>query len=87
MTRLRDLTSALRHREFRLLWSSQSLSVIGDQIITVAMALFVIDLTGSATDLGIVLAAHSLPLVCVHPRSAVSGPTGCRGIASSWSPI
>ena len=63
MTSLRELTSALRHREFRLLWSSQSLSVIGDQIITVAMALFIIDLTGSATDLGIVLAAHSLPLV------------------------
>ena len=63
MTQLRELTSALRHRDFRLLWSSQSLSVIGDQIITVAMALFVIDLTGSATDLGIVLAAHSLPLV------------------------
>ena len=37
--------------------------MIGDQIITVAMALFVIDLTGSATDLGLVLAAHSLPLV------------------------
>ena len=63
MARLRELTAALRHREFRLLWASQSLSVIGDQIITVAMALFIIDLTGSATDLGIVLAAHSLPLV------------------------
>ena len=46
MTQLRELTSALRHRDFRLLWSSQALSVIGDQIITVAMALFVIDLTG-----------------------------------------
>ena len=63
MTQLRELTAALRHRDFRLLWSSQTLSVIGDQIITVAMALFIIDLTGSATDLGIVLAAHSLPLV------------------------
>ena len=30
---------------------------------TVALALFVIDLTGSATDVGIVLAAYSLPLV------------------------
>ncbi len=63
MSQLRELTAALRHRDFRLLWSSQTLSVIGDQIITVAMALFIIDLTGSATDLGIVLAAHSLPLV------------------------
>jgi MFS family permease len=37
--------------------------VIGDRIVTVALALFVIDLTGSATDLGLVLAAHALPLV------------------------
>ena len=85
MTQLRELTSALRHRDFRLLWSSQTLSVIGDQIITVAMALFVIDLTGSATDLGIVLAAHSLPLVAFI-LSAASGPTGCRATAWSWSP-
>ena len=63
MTRLRDLTAVLRHRDFRLLWTAQSLSVIGDQIVTVAMALFVIDLTGSVTDLGLVLAAHTLPLV------------------------
>ena len=63
MTRLRDLTAVLRHRDFRLMWTAQSLSVIGDQIVTVALALFIIDLTGSATDLGLVLAAHSLPLV------------------------
>ena len=37
--------------------------MIGDRIVTVALALFVIDLTGSATDLGLVLAAHALPLV------------------------
>ena len=62
-TGLRDLTSVLRHREFRLLWTAQSLSVLGDQIITVALALFVTELTGSVTDLGLVLAAHTLPLV------------------------
>jgi MFS family permease len=37
--------------------------VIGDCIVIVALALFVIELTGSATDLGFVLAAASLPLV------------------------
>ncbi len=62
-TGLRDLTSVLRHREFRLLWTAQSLSVLGDQIVTVALALFVTELTGSVTDLGLVLAAHTLPLV------------------------
>jgi MFS family permease len=53
----------LRHPDFRYLWLAQSASVIGDCIVIVALALFVIELTGSATDLGFVLAAASLPLV------------------------
>ncbi len=53
----------LRHRDFRFLWLAQSASVLGDAIVTVALALYVIDLTGSATDLGFVLAAHAIPLV------------------------
>ena len=53
----------LRHRDFRYLWLAQSASVVGDCIVIVALALFVIELTGSATDLGFVLAAASLPLV------------------------
>lgn len=53
----------LRHREFRLLWLAESASVTGDNVVRVAIALFVVDLTGSATDVGIVLAAYTLPLV------------------------
>jgi predicted MFS family arabinose efflux permease len=53
----------LRHPQFRLLWFAESASVIGDMIVRVAVALFVIDLTGSATDVGLVLAAYTLPLV------------------------
>jgi hypothetical protein len=63
MTRAQQLLRVLRHRDFRLLWLANSASVVGDRIVTVALALFVIDLTGSATDLGFVLAAYSLPLV------------------------
>jgi MFS family permease len=63
MPALRDLLGVLRHRDFRLLWLANSASVVGDRIVTVALALFVVDLTGSATDLGIVLAAYSLPLI------------------------
>jgi MFS family permease len=63
MTNLGQMTDVLRHRDFRFLWLAQSSSVIGDRIVTVALALFVIDLTGSATDLGLVFAAQSLPLV------------------------
>jgi MFS family permease len=63
MGNLRQMMRVLRHRDFRYLWLAQSSSVIGDRIVTVALALFVIDRTDSATDLGLVLAAGSLPLV------------------------
>ena len=51
--------------------------LVGDRIVTVAIALFVIQLTGSATDVGLVLAAYR----CRSSRScssAASSPTGCR---------
>jgi MFS family permease len=57
------LFSVLRHRDFRLLWLAGLASQLGDRIVTVALALFVIDLTGNPTDLGFVLAAHAIPLV------------------------
>jgi MFS family permease len=60
---VRDLARVLRHRDFRWLWFSQSSSVVGDRIVVVAMALFVIGRTHSATDLGLVLAAQAFPLV------------------------
>jgi predicted MFS family arabinose efflux permease len=63
MSNLSQQLRVLRHRDFRYLWLAQSASVIGDCIVIVALALFVIDLTGSATDLGLVFAAASLPLV------------------------
>ena len=63
MFRLPDLLSILRHRDFRLLWLGQAASVVGDNIVTVALALFIVDLTGNATDLGFVLGAYSLPLI------------------------
>ena len=59
----RQLLRVLRHRDFRLFWIANSASMLGDNIVAVALALFVIDLTGSATDLGIVLAAYSVPLI------------------------
>jgi hypothetical protein len=63
MTNLREIRRVLGHRDFRFLWLAQSASVIGDNIVLVALALFVIGLTGRATDLGIVLAAYALSLV------------------------
>ena len=56
---------ALRSRDFRLLWLSQSVSVIGDALVVVAIGLFVTRLTGNASDVGYVLAAYSIPLVAL----------------------
>jgi predicted MFS family arabinose efflux permease len=59
-----ELFGALRERRFRLLWLGQATSTLGDGLVPVALSFAVIQtLNGSATDLGIVLAAHMLPLV------------------------
>ena len=57
----RRLPASLReHPTFRLLFWGQALSVVGDRITPVAIAFAVLGL-GSATDLGLVLAASGVP--------------------------
>ena len=57
----RRLPVSLReHRTFRLLFWGQALSVVGDRITPVAIAFAVLGL-GSASDLGLVLAAGGIP--------------------------
>jgi MFS family permease len=53
----------LRHREFRLLFAGRTISTIGSAMAPVALAFGVLDLTGSTTDLGIVLAARQIPVL------------------------
>lgn len=60
---LRRALGALEEREFRRLWIGQAVSAFGDQLVPVALAFAVLDLTGSASDLGLVLAAQTVPLV------------------------
>jgi MFS family permease len=57
--------AALSSRDFRLLWLGQSASVLGDGLILVAVGLYVTRLTGEPSDVGLVLAAYSLPLVAL----------------------
>src|SRR5919206_2151686 len=54
---------ALGRRDFRLLFTGQVVSLIGDGMVAVALAFAVLDLTGSVADLGFVLAARNVPLV------------------------
>jgi MFS family permease len=79
--------NALRSRDFRLLWLSQSASVLGDGLVVVAVGLFVTRLTGNPSDVGIVLAAYVTPLVLLLlvggviadrlPRQAVMVASDC----------
>lgn len=50
---------------YRRLWIGRTTSLIGDGIAPIALAFGILDLTGSATDLGIVLAAHSAVLIAL----------------------
>jgi MFS family permease len=61
--RLPDSFGALRERQFRLLFTAHAISAVGDFLVPVALAFAVLDLTGSATDLGFVLTARLVPLV------------------------
>jgi MFS family permease len=53
----------LRLREFRLLFGAQAVSIIGDRMVGIALAFAVLELGGSATEVGIVLAVRGAPMV------------------------
>jgi MFS family permease len=53
----------LGEREFRFLFTGQLVSLLGSAVAPIALAFAVLDLTGSATDLGLVLAATWVPQV------------------------
>jgi MFS family permease len=51
----------LARREFRLLFAARAISFLGSAMAPIALAFAVLDLTGSASDLGLVLAARMVP--------------------------
>ncbi len=57
------MTAALRHRDFALLWSGQSISLVGDGVFTVALALETLHIDPHPAALSFVLAARLLPTV------------------------
>ena len=77
---------------YRRLFLGRTASLIGDGISPIALAFAVLELTGSATDLGIVLALHSLVLIAlvlvggviadrISPRLAMLGADLTRTIS------
>lgn len=63
MRGLRSNLGALEERNFRLLWLGQTGSTLGDGLSFVAIAFAVLEIGGTATDIGIVFAAFFLPNV------------------------
>ena len=59
---MRDRLRLLGDRPFRLLFVGQSLSTFGDAAATIAVAFAVLGIGGSASDLGVALAARYVPL-------------------------
>jgi MFS family permease len=55
--------AALRERNFRLFFIGQATSQLGTGMVPVALSWAVLELTGSVSDLGLVLAAQTVPLV------------------------
>ena len=63
MTSFRDSVRVLREREFRKLFVGQATSVAGSMLALVALPFAVLEIGGSATEIGIVEAAYMLPMV------------------------
>lgn len=68
---IRILFRSLRHRNFRLFWSGQLVSLLGTWMQSTAQAWLVLDLTGSSLKLGIVTAMQFLPILLL---SVFTGP-------------
>src|SRR5262245_2298793 len=66
-SRLRSSLRAFRHRDYRLFYSGQLISVIGTWMQTVAQSWLVYRMTGSATLLGVVGFASQFPIFLLSP--------------------
>jgi MFS family permease len=71
MSRFRSTTRALRHRNFRLFFAGQIISLIGTWMQTVAQSWLVYRLTGSAALLGSVNFAGQIPVFLLSPVGGV----------------
>ncbi|NLC59187.1 MAG: MFS transporter [Armatimonadetes bacterium] len=68
---IRLVTRALRHRNYRLFFAGQSVSVIGTWVQQVALGWLVYRVTGSALSLGVVGFASQIPALVMSPFAGV----------------
>jgi MFS family permease len=60
---LPESLTVLRQRDFRLVFGASAVSWLGDRMVNIALAFAVLELGGSASDIGVVLACRTLPLI------------------------
>lgn len=65
------LSKSLFHRDFSLMVLGQIISLFGNSILRFALSLYVLDLTGSATVFGTILAVSMIPTVLLSPVGGV----------------
>jgi MFS family permease len=65
------VVSSLRHRNYRLYFFGQLVSVMGTWMQTVAQSFLVLDLTHSGTDLGLATAARFVPVLLFGPAGGL----------------
>ncbi|MFE8970516.1 MFS transporter [Streptomyces albogriseolus] len=82
------LWAPARHRSFRLLWTGQALSLLGDGFTVVAFSWITLSLTGSTLTLGYVLAFQAVPRALLTLVGGTLGDTWSTRtlmVASSWT--
>lgn len=82
------LWAPARHRSFRLLWTGQALSLLGDGFSVVAFSWITLSLTGSTLTLGYVLAFQAVPRALLTLVGGTLGDTWSTRtlmVASSWT--
>jgi MFS family permease len=70
---------ALQEPSFRLLWLARTTSSVGDRMVPIALAFAVLEISHSASDLGLVLAAGMVPNVVFVLAGGVVGDRWPRG--------
>ncbi len=83
-TPLRTIGRALRHRNYRLFFAGQGISLIGTWLTRVATSWLVYRLTGSALLLGVVGFAGQIPTFFLAPGGRACGSTAGTATACWW---
>jgi hypothetical protein len=69
----------LRHRDARLLLTGETLSLLGDRAMFLALGIWVKSLTGSSAEAGLVFFAYALPgLLAPLPDCSPTASAGAR---------